>query len=63
VTGEEGGVTGLVSSYPNLLEERYAMNTNRVIALRQKGEIDDPPTDILRDGARRLIARAVEAEF
>jgi putative transposase len=53
----------LVSSHPNLLEERYAMNTNRVIALRQKGEIDDPLTDILRDGARRLIARAVEAEF
>lgn len=39
------------------------MNKNRVIPLRQKGEIDDPLTDILRAGARRLIAQAVEAEF
>ena len=39
------------------------MNENRVVALRQKGEIDDPLTEILRSGARRLIAQAVEAEF
>ena len=39
------------------------MNQNRVISLRQKGAIDDPLTDILRAGARRLIAQAVEAEF
>jgi transposase-like protein len=39
------------------------MNENRVIALRQKGAIDDPLTEILRVGARRLIAQAVEAEF
>jgi transposase-like protein len=39
------------------------MNENRVIALRQKDEIDDPLTEILRSGARRLIAQAVEAEF
>ena len=44
-------------------KERYAMNKNRVIPLRQKGVIDDPLTDILRAGARRLIAQAVEAEF
>jgi transposase-like protein len=43
--------------------ERYAMNENRVVALRQKGAIDDPLTEILRVGARRLIAQAVEAEF
>jgi transposase-like protein len=43
--------------------ERYAMNENRVVALRQKGAIDDPLTEILRAGARRLIAQAVEAEF
>jgi hypothetical protein len=28
------------------------MNENRVIALRQKGAIDDPLTEILRVGAR-----------
>ena len=39
------------------------MNENRVVALRQKGAIDDPLTEILRVGARRLIAQAVEAEF
>ena len=39
------------------------MNENRVVSLRQKGAIDDPLTEILRAGARRLIAQAVEAEF
>lgn len=39
------------------------MNENRVVALRQEGEIDDPLTEILRAGAKRLIAQAVEAEF
>jgi len=39
------------------------MTENRVVALRQEGEIDDPLTEILRSGARRLIAQAVEAEF
>src|SRR5258708_518911 len=39
------------------------MTENRVVALRQKEAIDDPLTEILRTGARRLIAQAVEAEF
>ena len=39
------------------------MTENRVVALRQKGAIDDPLTEILRAGARRLIAQAVEAEL
>jgi transposase-like protein len=39
------------------------MNENRVISLRQKGAIDDPLTEILQAGARRLIAQAIEAEF
>ena len=39
------------------------MTENRVVALREEGEIDDPLTAILRSGARRLIAQAVEAEF
>jgi N-terminal domain of anti-restriction factor ArdC len=37
--------------------ERYAMNENRVVHVRQKEEIDDPITEILRWGARRLIVR------
>jgi len=39
------------------------MTENKVVALRQKDEIDDPLTDILRSGAKRLIEQAVEAEF
>jgi hypothetical protein len=31
--------------------------------MRSPDEIDDPVTEILRAGARRLIAQAVEAEF
>src|SRR3712207_8055138 len=33
-----------------------------VVPLRQPGEADDPLTAILRSGARRLLAQAVEAE-
>jgi transposase-like protein len=39
------------------------MNENRVNDLRQKDDIEDPLTEILRVGARRLIAQAVEVEF
>jgi putative transposase len=39
------------------------MNDNsNVFPLRQPGEIDDPLTDILRSGARRLLAQAIELE-
>ncbi|KAA5609572.1 IS256 family transposase [Rhodovastum atsumiense] len=34
----------------------------RVVALRQPDEMDDPLTAVLRNGARRLLAQAVEAE-
>src|SRR4051794_41156414 len=33
-----------------------------VVPLRQPGEVDDPLTAILRSGARRLLAQAIEAE-
>ncbi len=33
-----------------------------VVPLRQPDEIDDPLTAVLRNGARRLLAQAVEAE-
>jgi transposase-like protein len=44
-------------------KERYALSDHKVVSYRQKDEIDDPLTAILRAGARRLIAQAVEAEF
>ena len=39
------------------------MTDNEVVSLLQEGAIDDPLTEILRAGAKRLIAQAVEAEF
>jgi len=38
------------------------MQDDTVITLRQPGDFADPLTDILRSGARRLLAQAVEAE-
>jgi len=38
------------------------MPQDRVIALRQPGEIEDALTSVLRQGARDLLAHAVEAE-
>ena len=39
------------------------MNDDTVVALRQPGSLsDDPLTDILRAGARQLLAQAIEAE-
>ena len=39
------------------------MNENSVVSLRQKDDIDDPLTEILRTGAHQSISRAVEVEF
>jgi putative transposase len=36
--------------------------TINIVRLRQPGEIDDPLTDVLKTGARQLLARAVELE-
>jgi len=47
----------------NLPKERYAMtSSSTVVSLRQPDAIDDPLTAILRSGARRLLAQAIEAE-
>ena len=39
------------------------MTEDEVVAFRAKDAIDDPLTEILRSGAKRLIERVVEAEF
>ena len=36
--------------------------TSNIVRLRQPDEIDDPLTDVLRSGARRLLAQAIEME-
>src|SRR4051795_5970175 len=38
------------------------MSHTTVVPLRQPDEIEDPLTAVLRSGARRLLAQAVEAE-
>ena len=38
------------------------MSDSTVVPLRQPDEVEDPLTAILRSGARRLLAQAVEAE-
>ena len=38
------------------------MSVNTVVSLRQPETIDDPLTAVLRSGARRLLAQAIEAE-
>lgn len=43
--------------------ERYAMNeTINIVRLRQPDEIGDTLTDVLRSGARKLLAQAIEME-
>ncbi len=37
-------------------------DTTSIVRLRQPDEIDEPLTDILKTGSRRLLARAVESE-
>ena len=52
-----------MEAYLNLLKERYAtMSDDTVVPLRQPETIDDPLTAVLRSGARRLLAQAIEAE-
>src|SRR2546430_8742523 len=43
-------------------KERYAVPKDNVIKLIQPGIFDDQLTEVLRNGARALLAKAVEAE-
>ncbi len=48
---------------PIFRRKGYAIKEDTVVALRQPGTFsDDPLTDVLRAGARRLLAQAIEAE-
>src|ERR1700731_2754468 len=64
VTGEigkaaYGGVPDASTSPP---KERYAVSNDNVIHLIQSGIFDDQLTEVLRNGARALLAKAIEAE-
>jgi putative transposase len=43
-------------------EGGYAMSDDNVVPLIQPGSFSDPLTEVLRNGARSLLAKAVEAE-
>ncbi len=52
-----------VEACQNFHKERYAMESDTdIIALRQPESVDDPLTEIARDGARRMLAAALRAE-
>jgi len=47
----------------NFQKERYAItNDTDIIALRQPESVDDPLTEIARDGARRMLAVTLRVE-
>ena len=47
----------------NSRRSRYALTSDStVVSLRQPDTVDDPLTAVLRNGARRLLAQAIEAE-
>jgi len=53
---------GLLDDSTSPLKERYAVSNDNVVKLIQPGCFDDQLTEILRQGARTLLAQAVEAE-
>src|SRR6202051_2261538 len=57
--GDIGGVLDASTSPP---KERYPVSKDNIIKLIQPGNVDDQLTGILRNGARALLAQAVEAE-
>src|SRR5260370_38145568 len=53
---------GVLDASTSPPKERYAVPQDNVIHLIQPGFFDDQLTEILRNGARALLAKAVEAE-
>jgi hypothetical protein len=52
----------VVSKPPLSIEGRYAMSQDNVIKLAESGTFADSLTDVLRNGARGLLAQAVVCE-
>jgi len=53
---------GVLEASTSPAKERYAVSNDNVVKLIQPGCFDDQLTEILRQGARTLLAQAVEAE-
>jgi putative transposase len=53
-----------VEACQDLQKERYAMKEDTsIVQFRQPGSVEDPLTEIAREGARRMLASALEAEI
>src|SRR5260221_14541864 len=55
-------IVGVLDASTSPPKERYAVSKDNIIKLIQPGNVDDQLTEILRNGARALLAQAVEAE-
>lgn len=55
---------GTVRQNLNSNKKGYVMNNSKILELKKPAEISaDPLTELLRNGARKLITEAVEAEL
>jgi transposase-like protein len=52
----------VLDAFTSPFKERYAVSDDNVVKLIQPGAFDDQLAEILRQGARSLLAQAVEAE-
>src|SRR3954465_943892 len=55
-------IVGVFEASTSPPKERHAMIQDNVVKLIQPAEFSDPLTEVLREGARALLAQAVEAE-
>src|SRR5262244_447706 len=55
-------IVGLLDDLTSPPKERYAVSNDNVVQLIQPGAFEDQLTEVLRRGARDLLAQAVEAE-
>src|SRR5260370_15583370 len=55
-------IVGVLDASTSQPKERYAVSNDNIIKLIQPANVDDQLTEILRTGARVLLAQAVEAE-
>jgi hypothetical protein len=53
---------GVLDASTSPPKERYAVSKDNIIHLIQPANLEDQLTEILRNGARSLLAQAVEAE-
>jgi hypothetical protein len=48
---------------PLSIKGRYAVTQDNIVKFAEPGTFKDPLTEVLRSGARKLLAQAIEAEI